>query len=133
MNVRCGVNGEALGESQLSLCHHCGMPVCEQHGWVVVSDDAFAGSAEAVTPLPAAPAPPVPAVLAPPVPAAPPAGAAVPARGLVGSVLRAVTAPVAAMHCRDCADKFHGGAARRQSWSGNPPAAVGYARPVDRP
>jgi hypothetical protein len=23
------------------VCHHCGMPVCEEHGWVLSADDAF--------------------------------------------------------------------------------------------
>ncbi|WP_305783277.1 hypothetical protein [Symbioplanes lichenis] len=69
MTVHCGINGEGLGEHQIFLCHHCGMPVCEEHGRVVAADDAFAGAQ-------------------------------------------------AAMHCRTCADRFHKGAAARQSWSG---------------
>lgn len=51
MRITCGANGEDLDERQTSVCHHCGMPVCEKHGWVVASDDAFAGWAG---PLPGA-------------------------------------------------------------------------------
>ncbi|GAB2613349.1 hypothetical protein Aab01nite_69470 [Paractinoplanes abujensis] len=49
MTVKCGINGEDLDEPQIFLCHHCGMPVCEQHGWVVAADDAFAGPATLVS------------------------------------------------------------------------------------
>jgi hypothetical protein len=42
MSVTCGVNSEAETLAHpMSACHHCGMPVCEQHGWVVAADDAF--------------------------------------------------------------------------------------------
>lgn len=42
MTVTCGVNSEAeTGVHPMYVCHHCGMPVCEQHGWVVTVDDAF--------------------------------------------------------------------------------------------
>ncbi len=43
MNVACGVNSETEipGQRPMFACHHCGMPVCEQHGWVVTADDAF--------------------------------------------------------------------------------------------
>ena len=42
MNVICGVNGEPWDDSNpLYVCHHCGMPVCAQHGWTVAADDAF--------------------------------------------------------------------------------------------
>lgn len=45
MNVSCGVNGEPwTAENPLYLCHHCGMPVCLQHGRVIGADDAFAAS-----------------------------------------------------------------------------------------
>jgi hypothetical protein len=45
MNVICSVNGEQWdGRTPLYVCHHCGMPVCEQHGWTVGSDDDFDAS-----------------------------------------------------------------------------------------
>ena len=50
MNVSCGVNGEPwTAENPLYLCHHCGMPVCLQHGRVIGADDAFAASDAALT------------------------------------------------------------------------------------
>lgn len=49
MNVSCGVYGEPESdEKPLYVCHHCGMPVCEQHGWTVASDDAFDASDDPV-------------------------------------------------------------------------------------
>jgi hypothetical protein len=42
MSVTCGVNSEAeTNVHPMFACHHCGMPICEQHGWVVTADDAF--------------------------------------------------------------------------------------------
>ena len=42
MSVTCGVNSEAeTADHEMFACHHCGMPVCEQHGWIVTADDAF--------------------------------------------------------------------------------------------
>lgn len=42
MNVTCGVNSEAeTVDRPMFVCHHCGMPVCEEHGWVVTADEAF--------------------------------------------------------------------------------------------
>jgi hypothetical protein len=40
MMVKCA-SGEELEDSLIFVCHHCGAPVCEQHGWVVSADDAF--------------------------------------------------------------------------------------------
>lgn len=97
MIVKCGVNGETLDESRISVCHHCGMPVCEEHGWVVAPDDAFAGATAA-------------------------------GLGPAGSLLRATSAaPLPAMHCRDCVDKFHAGAPKRHGWVDGRPAALGMA------
>lgn len=42
MSINCGINHEVLDEQQIFLCHHCGMPVCQEHGWIVAADDAFA-------------------------------------------------------------------------------------------
>jgi len=48
MNLTCGVRGEAESEDhEIFVCHHCGMPVCERHGLVVSTDEAFHDSPEA--------------------------------------------------------------------------------------
>jgi hypothetical protein len=48
MNLTCGVRGETESEDhEIFVCHHCGMPVCERHGWVVSADDAFHDPPEA--------------------------------------------------------------------------------------
>ncbi len=40
--LKCGVHAERESETRpIFICHHCGMPVCEEHGWVVLADDAF--------------------------------------------------------------------------------------------
>lgn len=49
MNVICGVNGETWQQVQLFLCHHCGMPVCAEHGVTIGADDAFDASQEPVS------------------------------------------------------------------------------------
>ena len=42
MKLKCGVHAERESETRpIFVCHHCGMPVCEEHGWVVLADDAF--------------------------------------------------------------------------------------------
>lgn len=109
MNVKCGINGESRHVSQIFLCHHCGMPVCEEHGWVVVADDAFADTA-------VAPA-------APPVPVSPPM-----APGQPGPAPRiAATMPRPAMHCRDCMERFHKRAPKRHGWADPRPQPAGPA------
>ncbi len=40
MILKCG-NGEDREERLIFVCHHCGMPMCEEHGWIVSADDAF--------------------------------------------------------------------------------------------
>lgn len=50
MNISCGVYGEPESdENPLYVCHHCGMPVCERHGWTVPADDAFHASDDPVS------------------------------------------------------------------------------------
>ncbi|MEV4140715.1 hypothetical protein AB0J72_52185 [Dactylosporangium sp. NPDC049742] len=88
MNIKCGVNGEARDDHQIFVCHHCGMPVCEEHGWVVPADDAFAEFSHVLSVLPDVPPP---------------------ATGL--------TLPRPAMHCRDCVDRFHKGTVKRHGWA----------------
>jgi hypothetical protein len=42
VKLKCGVHAERESENRpIFVCHHCGMPVCEEHGWVIVVDDAF--------------------------------------------------------------------------------------------
>ncbi|GAA2632947.1 hypothetical protein GCM10010399_76650 [Dactylosporangium fulvum] len=126
MNVNCGINGESRHVSQIFLCHHCGMPVCEEHGWVVVADDAFADSAAAPSALPVAPVPPGPT--------AHPAAAPPPGQLPPQPALRiAATVPRPAMHCRDCVDRFHKGAPKRHGWADPRPQAVGQPGPAGRP
>jgi hypothetical protein len=87
MTIKCGINGEALAEPQIFLCHHCGMPVCEQHGWIVAADDAFADSATEFSPA------------------------------RFGEPTSRVKAPRPAMHCRNCAERFHKSAVKRHGWA----------------
>lgn len=50
MRLKCGVHAEWETDSRpVFVCHHCGRPVCEEHGWVVLADDAFS---EAEEPMP---------------------------------------------------------------------------------
>jgi hypothetical protein len=42
VKLKCGVHAERESDARpMFICHHCGMPVCEDHGWVVLADDAF--------------------------------------------------------------------------------------------
>jgi hypothetical protein len=42
VKLKCGVHAELESQTRpIFVCHHCGMPVCEEHGWVVVNDGAF--------------------------------------------------------------------------------------------
>jgi hypothetical protein len=50
VKLRCGVNAERESETRpIFVCHHCGMPVCEEHGWVLLTDDAFDEAEEPVS------------------------------------------------------------------------------------
>jgi len=50
VKLKCGVHAERESETRpIFVCHHCGMPVCEEHGWVVLTDDAFDGVDEPVS------------------------------------------------------------------------------------
>lgn len=122
MIIKCGINGEDQHDSRIFVCHHCGMPVCEEHGWVVASDDAFAGSATAVSAPPGA-APPSGVMTPPPGAAGPPPGVPAPRT--------AMTVPRPAMHCRDCVDRFHRRAVKRHGWAD--PALLRMPGPVNRP
>jgi hypothetical protein len=47
MTLKCTVDGRAEFVGHLIfVCHHCGKPVCDQHGLVVSADDAFDDSDE---------------------------------------------------------------------------------------
>jgi len=43
MNLKCA-NGEGKDDSLIYVCHHCAVPICAEHGWVIPADDAFAES-----------------------------------------------------------------------------------------
>lgn len=45
MMVKCEAADELRPGTAISLCHHCGKPLCEEHGWIVAADDAFATTA----------------------------------------------------------------------------------------
>lgn len=40
MTLKCE-NGEDGEGGLIFVCHHCGVPVCENHGWIISPDDAF--------------------------------------------------------------------------------------------
>lgn len=47
MVLTCAVNGEPEAPTHpIFICHHCGKPVCADHGWAVLTDYAFDDSAE---------------------------------------------------------------------------------------
>lgn len=47
VKLKCGVHADLESETRpIFVCHHCGMPVCEEHGWVMLTDDAFDESGE---------------------------------------------------------------------------------------
>jgi hypothetical protein len=48
MMLKCGLGGEEQSDQLIFVCHHCGMPVCDAHGWVVLADDAFDDSHQPV-------------------------------------------------------------------------------------
>ncbi len=88
MTLKCTVDGrpESLGHL-IFACHHCGKPVCEQHGWVVSADDAFDDSAED------------------------------PGRRLPQAALQtAKRVPQPAMHCKQCVDEHHARASKHPGW-----------------
>ena len=122
MIIKCGIGDEELGDMSFSLCHHCGMPVCEKHGWVVASDDAFASVVDPTSNLLVHTAPP----------ARPGQGALQTAISLLRQVKSmtqsVVTVGQPAMHCRDCLDKYHGkGVDKRHGWKETPPSLPGLA------
>jgi hypothetical protein len=50
MTLKCSEDGrpEDLSRNRaIYVCHHCGRPVCQEHGLVVSADDAFDDSVEA--------------------------------------------------------------------------------------
>jgi hypothetical protein len=49
VKVKCGEGAEDREDSEIFVCHHRGIPVCETHGWVVGADEAFAGKPEPVS------------------------------------------------------------------------------------
>jgi hypothetical protein len=88
MTLKCTVDGRAEDLNHvIFVCHHCGRPVCEQHGLVVPADDAFAASGEE------------------------------PDRRTLQSAAQAVKHPQAAMHCKQCAEKEHRGVRAHPGWT----------------
>jgi hypothetical protein len=50
VKLKCGEHAERESETRpIFVCHHCGKPVCEEHGWVVLADDAFGEVQEPVS------------------------------------------------------------------------------------
>jgi hypothetical protein len=50
MILKCGVDSVAETPAfPVYVCHHCGMPICEQHGWVLPADDGFDESSTPVS------------------------------------------------------------------------------------
>ena len=88
MTLKCTVDGGQEGPGHpIFACHHCGKPVCEQHGWVVSADDAFDDSAED-------PGRRVPQAIPP----------------------SAKRVPQPAMHCKQCVDENHPRASKHAGW-----------------
>jgi hypothetical protein len=110
--IKCGIYDEELSDTSFFICHHCGMPVCEKHGWVVASDEAFAATID------------IPTAFAEPAAAQTVATArglqqtAVSALKQAKSMMQSVlTEPQPAMHCRDCVEKYHDkGVDKRHGW-----------------
>lgn len=45
MTLKCTVDGTPASPAHIvSVCHHCGRPVCARHGVEIPSDDAFDGT-----------------------------------------------------------------------------------------
>jgi hypothetical protein len=88
MTLKCTADGRAEGPNHsIYACHHCGKPVCEQHGWVVSADSAFDDSAEDP-------------------------GRRVPQPALQS----AKRVPQPAMHCKQCVDEHHPRASKHLGW-----------------
>lgn len=88
MTLKCTVDGrQELPDHPIFACHHCGKPVCEQHGWVVSADSAFDDSAEDL-------------------------GRRVPQTALQS----AKRVPQPAMHCKQCVDEHHPRASKHPGW-----------------
>jgi hypothetical protein len=88
MTLKCTVDGrpEAL-DHVIFVCHHCGRPVCEQHGLVVSADGAFDESGEE------------------------------PDRRMPQSAAHTVRHPQAAMHCKQCVEKHYPKARAHPGWA----------------
>jgi hypothetical protein len=88
MTLKCTVDGKSESSDRLIFaCHHCGKPVCEQHGWVVSADGAFDDSAEDL-------------------------GRRVPQ----AASQSARRVPQPAMHCKQCVDEHHQKASKHPGW-----------------
>jgi hypothetical protein len=89
MTLKCTVDGRPeAADHVISVCHHCGRPVCEQHGWVVSVDEAFDDSAEDSG-----------------------------RREPQDAARTAKRVPQPAMHCKQCVDKDHPRAQKHPRWA----------------
>ena len=88
MTLKCTVDGRPEGPDHvISVCHHCGRPLCEEHGLVISADDAFDDSGEE------------------------------PDRRTAQSGTSAVKRPQPAMHCKQCLDESHPRARWHYGWA----------------
>lgn len=88
MTLKCTVDGRPEDRDHvISVCHHCGRPICEQHGWVVSADDAFDDSGEE------------------------------PDRRTPQSAVHPAKRPQSAIHCKQCVDKDHPRARSHPGWT----------------
>jgi hypothetical protein len=88
MTLKCTVDGRPEDSNHvIFVCHHCGRPVCEQHGLVVSADDAFDDSGDE------------------------------PDRRIPQSAAHTAKRPQAAMHCKQCIEKDHPRARSHPGWT----------------
>jgi hypothetical protein len=88
MTLKCTVDGRPEAADHLiSVCHHCGRPLCEEHGWVVSADDAFDESGEE------------------------------PDSRTPQSAVAKPKHPQPAMHCKQCVDENHPRAYKHPGWA----------------
>jgi hypothetical protein len=88
MTLKCTVDGRSESRGQpIFACHHCGKPVCEQHGWVVSADNAFDDSAEDQG-----------------------------RRAPQATLQSGKRMPQPAVHCKQCVDEHHARASKHPGW-----------------
>jgi hypothetical protein len=143
MTLKCTVDGTRESEDRpIFVCHHCGRPLCEEHGWVVIADDAFDGSAED----PGRRMPTAVAYLREQARRAAERLAKQARKATVYlagqlripqlTLLFPEQVPQRAMHCKQCLDENHPGTFKRHGWSepkkGRPAAVAAAPRPASQ-